>query len=58
FDLKRYSDSDYAGCNMEIKSTSGACQILRGKLVCWNAKKQQLVAMSSVEAEYVITAGL
>ncbi|GKC03144.1 retrovirus-related pol polyprotein from transposon TNT 1-94 [Tanacetum coccineum] len=39
FDLKRYSNSDYAGCNMDRKSTSGACQILRGKLVCWSAKK-------------------
>ncbi|GKB58111.1 retrovirus-related pol polyprotein from transposon TNT 1-94 [Tanacetum coccineum] len=53
FDLKRYSDSDYAGCNMDRKSTSGACQILGGKLVCWSAKKQQSVAMSSAKAEYV-----
>ncbi|GJX62519.1 retrovirus-related pol polyprotein from transposon TNT 1-94 [Tanacetum coccineum] len=42
--LKGYSDSDYAGCNMDRKSTSGACQLLRGKLVCWSAKKQQSVA--------------
>ncbi|GJZ14997.1 retrovirus-related pol polyprotein from transposon TNT 1-94 [Tanacetum coccineum] len=34
FDLKGYSDLDYAGCNMDIKSTSGVCQILGGKLVC------------------------
>ncbi|GJT54746.1 retrovirus-related pol polyprotein from transposon TNT 1-94 [Tanacetum coccineum] len=34
FDLKGYSDSDYAGCNMDRKSTSGACQILGGKLDC------------------------
>ncbi|GJU97506.1 retrovirus-related pol polyprotein from transposon TNT 1-94 [Tanacetum coccineum] len=40
FDLKGYSDSDYAGCNMNRKSISGACQILGGKLVCWSAKKQ------------------
>ncbi|GJS71794.1 retrovirus-related pol polyprotein from transposon TNT 1-94 [Tanacetum coccineum] len=39
FDLKGYSDSDYAGCDMDRKSTSGACQILCGKLVCWSAKK-------------------
>nr|GEU98975.1 retrovirus-related Pol polyprotein from transposon TNT 1-94 [Tanacetum cinerariifolium] len=39
------------------KSTSCACQILSGKLVCWSAKKQQSVAMSSVEAEYVADAG-
>ncbi|GJY19534.1 hypothetical protein Tco_0391025 [Tanacetum coccineum] len=40
----------------ERKRTSGACQILGGKLVCWSAKKQQSVAMSSVEAEYVAAA--
>nr|GEW35216.1 hypothetical protein [Tanacetum cinerariifolium] len=38
------------------KSTSGACQLLGGKLVCWSAKKQQSVAMSSAEAEYVAAA--
>ncbi|GJT95818.1 retrovirus-related pol polyprotein from transposon TNT 1-94, partial [Tanacetum coccineum] len=53
FDLKAYSDSDYAGCNLDRKSTSGGCQILGGKLVCWSAKKQSSVAMSSAEAEYV-----
>ncbi|GKA96920.1 retrovirus-related pol polyprotein from transposon TNT 1-94 [Tanacetum coccineum] len=36
FDLKGYSDSDYAGCNMDMKSTSGACQLLEGKLVWRN----------------------
>nr|GEU49754.1 retrovirus-related Pol polyprotein from transposon TNT 1-94 [Tanacetum cinerariifolium] len=50
FDLKSYSDSDYAGCNLDRKSTSGGCQILGGKLVCWSAKKQSFVAMSSTEA--------
>ncbi|GJX83468.1 hypothetical protein Tco_0332949 [Tanacetum coccineum] len=57
FDLKGYLDPDYAGCNMDRKSTSGACQTLGGKLVCWSAKKQQSVAMSSAEAEYVAVAG-
>ncbi|GJS48969.1 retrovirus-related pol polyprotein from transposon TNT 1-94 [Tanacetum coccineum] len=57
FNLKGYSDSDYAGCNMDKKRTSCACQILGGKLVCWSAKKQQSVAMSSTEAEYVAAAG-
>ncbi|GJX93963.1 hypothetical protein Tco_0348549 [Tanacetum coccineum] len=41
----------------ERKSTSGACQILSGKLVCWSVKKQQSVAMSSTEAKYVAAAG-
>ncbi|GJV06486.1 retrovirus-related pol polyprotein from transposon TNT 1-94 [Tanacetum coccineum] len=57
FDLKAYSDSDYAGCNLDQKSTSRGCQILRGKLVCRSAKKQGSVAMSSAEAEYVAAAG-
>ena len=42
---------------MDRKSTSGAYQILGNKLVCWSAKKQQSVAMSSAEAEYVAAAG-
>nr|GEV95177.1 retrovirus-related Pol polyprotein from transposon TNT 1-94 [Tanacetum cinerariifolium] len=39
--------------HFSMKSTSGACQLLGGKLVCWSAKKQQSVAMSSAEAEYL-----
>ncbi|GKB20403.1 retrovirus-related pol polyprotein from transposon TNT 1-94 [Tanacetum coccineum] len=57
FDLKGYSDSDYTGCNMDRKNTSGACQLLGGKLVCWSAKKQQSIAMSSAEAKYVAATG-
>nr|GEZ26255.1 uncharacterized mitochondrial protein AtMg00810-like [Tanacetum cinerariifolium] len=56
FDLKGYSESDYVGCNIDRKSTSATCQILGGKLVYWSAKKQQSVAMSSTEAEYVVAA--
>ncbi|GJV10878.1 hypothetical protein Tco_1352419, partial [Tanacetum coccineum] len=37
--------------------TSGACQLLRGKLVCWSAKNKQSVAMSYAEDEYVAAAG-
>ncbi|GKA45686.1 hypothetical protein Tco_0738482 [Tanacetum coccineum] len=57
FDLKGYLDSDYAGCNMDKKSTTGACQLLGGKLVYWSAKKQQSIAISSAEAKYVAAAG-
>ncbi|GKB37687.1 hypothetical protein Tco_0882629 [Tanacetum coccineum] len=56
-DLKGYSDSNYVGCNMDRKSTSGAYQLLGGKLVCWSAKKQQSMVMSSAKAEYVTAAG-
>ncbi|GJS70781.1 retrovirus-related pol polyprotein from transposon TNT 1-94 [Tanacetum coccineum] len=57
FDLKAYSDLDYAGCNLDRKSTSGGYQILDEKLVSWSVKKQSSVAMSSAEAEYVVVTG-
>nr|GEV53425.1 retrovirus-related Pol polyprotein from transposon TNT 1-94 [Tanacetum cinerariifolium] len=56
FDLKAYSDSEYASCNLDQKSTTGGCQILKGKLVCWSVKKQSSMAMSSAEAKYVVIA--
>jgi hypothetical protein len=33
FDLIRYSDSDYAGCKVDRKSTLGTCQFLVRSLV-------------------------
>jgi hypothetical protein len=53
FDLIEYSDSDYVGCKVDRKSTSGTCQFLGRSLVSWSSKKQTSVALSTVEAEYV-----
>jgi hypothetical protein len=53
FDLIGYSDSDYAGCKVDRKSTSGTCQFLERSLVSWSLKKQTSVALSTAEAEYV-----
>jgi hypothetical protein len=53
FDLIGYTDADYAGCKLDRKSTSGGCQLLGGKLVSWSSKKQNSVATSTAEAEYV-----
>ena len=39
FDLLGYSDSDYAGCKVDRKSTSGTCQFLGRSLVSWSSKK-------------------
>ncbi|PWA62585.1 Copia protein [Artemisia annua] len=58
FDLKGYSDSYYARCNIDKKSTSGVCQFLGSKLVCWSAKKLQSITMSSTEVEYVAAISL
>jgi hypothetical protein len=35
FELIGYSDSDYAGCKVDRKSTSGCCQFLGRSLVSW-----------------------
>jgi hypothetical protein len=53
FDLIGYSDSDYAGCKVDRKSTSGTCQFLGRSLVSWSSKKQTSIALSTAEAEYV-----
>ena len=53
-DLISYTDSDYGGCNQNRKSTTGGCQLLGGRLVSWQCKKQTSVAVSSCEAEYVV----
>ena len=53
FDLIGYSDADYAGCKIDRKSTSGTCQLLGNKLISWSSKKQNSVALSTAEAEYV-----
>jgi hypothetical protein len=53
FELIEYSDSDYAGCKVERRSTSGTCQLLGTSLVSWSSKKQNSVALSTAEAEYI-----
>ncbi|GJV37967.1 putative ribonuclease H-like domain-containing protein [Tanacetum coccineum] len=56
FDLEAYSDSDYAGANLDRKSTTGGCQFLSRRLISWQCKKQTIVATSTTEAEYVAAA--
>ncbi|GJU91251.1 putative reverse transcriptase domain-containing protein, partial [Tanacetum coccineum] len=53
FDLEAYSNSDYAGANLDKKSITGGCQFLGRRLISWQCKKQIIVATSTTEAEYV-----
>ena len=53
FELIGYSNSDYAGCRIDRKSTTGSCQFLGGRLVSWFSKKQHSVSQSTAEAEYI-----
>jgi hypothetical protein len=55
FELIRYSDSDYTGDKVKRKSTLGTCQLLGRLLVSWSSKKQNSVALSTAEAEYITT---
>ncbi|RVW15678.1 Retrovirus-related Pol polyprotein from transposon RE1 [Vitis vinifera] len=57
FELIGYSDADFVGCKVERKSTSDTCHFLGHSLVSWHSKKQNSVALSTAEAEY-IEAGL
>jgi hypothetical protein len=54
FEIIRYSDSNYDGCKVDRKSTSGTCQFLGRSLVSWSSKKQTSVALSTAEVEYVV----
>jgi hypothetical protein len=53
FDLIGYSDADYAGCKIDRKSTSRTCQFLGRSPVSWASKKQNPLALSTAEGEYI-----
>ncbi|KAH9716703.1 hypothetical protein KPL71_021554 [Citrus sinensis] len=56
-DLTCYSDADFAGYKVDRKSTSGTCHFLGHSLVSWFSKKQNSVALSTTEAEYIVAGG-
>ncbi|XP_070036064.1 secreted RxLR effector protein 161-like [Nicotiana tomentosiformis] len=56
FNLVGYVDADYTGFLVDGKSTSGLAHFLSSCLVSWATKKQNFVALSTAEAEYVVVA--
>jgi hypothetical protein len=34
-----FSDADFAGCEIDRKSTSGTCHFLGSSLICWSSQK-------------------
>ena len=52
-DLNFFCDADWANDTSDRKSISGYVTIVAGGAVSWSSKKQQTVALSTAEAEYV-----
>ena len=52
-ELVGYCDADFVASRTDRKSTSGTCQFLGMSLVSWFSKKQNSIALSMTEAEYI-----
>ena len=52
-DLTGFTDSDYAGCIEDRKSTSGYVFKYGECIISWNSSKQKTISLSSTEAEYI-----
>jgi hypothetical protein len=52
-DAVAFSDSDFAGDTISLRSTSGSILYYRGTPIAWSSKLQSVLALSSCEAEYI-----
>ncbi|XP_057774764.1 uncharacterized mitochondrial protein AtMg00810-like [Salvia miltiorrhiza] len=50
--LVGFSDTDYASCPDDRRSTGGHCVFFGDNLLLWSSKKQPVVSRSSAESEY------
>ena len=48
-----FSDADFAGCSVSLRSSSGSILFFRGTPVAWSSRRQTLRALSTCEAEYI-----
>ena len=54
FNFHRFSDSDWAGCVDDMRSTLGYCFSFGSGVFSWSSRKQEVVAHSTAEAEYIV----
>ncbi|GKV27559.1 hypothetical protein SLEP1_g36721 [Rubroshorea leprosula] len=50
-----FIDNDWAGLEEDMKNTSERCFSIGSGVISWSSKKQDSVAKSTVEAEYIAT---
>lgn len=51
--IQGFTDSDYAGCLESRKSRTGYVFLLNNAPISWASQKQEIVSLSTAEAEYV-----
>jgi hypothetical protein len=54
--LRGFVDSDFAGCEDSRRSTTGWVFTLAGGPISWSSRRQQTVAQSTMDAEYIAAA--
>ncbi|XP_050133146.1 secreted RxLR effector protein 161-like [Malus sylvestris] len=54
--LTGFTDSDYAGDLDDRRSTSGHVFMMGSGTISWASKKQQVVTLSTTEAEFIVAA--
>ncbi|GLU17723.1 hypothetical protein SLE2022_340790 [Rubroshorea leprosula] len=54
--LLGFTDSDWAGSEDDMKSTSGCCFSIGSGMISWCSRKQDAVAQSTTESEYIAAA--
>ncbi|XP_071902585.1 secreted RxLR effector protein 161-like [Coffea arabica] len=52
-EIVEYTDSNYAGCQDTMKSTSGYVYLLARGAISWKSAKQSLIASSNMAAEFI-----
>jgi hypothetical protein len=54
FTLHDYSDSDWASCVDDMRSTSGYYYSFSSTIFSWSSKKQEVIAQSTAEAKHIV----